>query len=154
MAPEADEALPPGDQRQTEPGDVSENQPGAAADWQLVQEEHPPRSLDGALEHVDGGGASVDIRAEHVSGQIIGQLFEAVQRHSGAPLSQEWVDNELKDYGADVGNEDQLRRKLQDNRVLVRSLTIPAAGGGPRPCALSAVSDTGRLSAGSAGSPG
>lgn len=118
VAPEADEALPPGDQRQPEPGNVSENQPGAAAGWQFVQEEHPPSSLDSAPEHVVGGGASVDIRAEHVSGQIIGQLFEAVQRHSGAPLSQEWVDNELKDY-VPIGNEEQLRRKLQDNRVLV-----------------------------------
>lgn len=127
LAREADEVLPPGDQRQPEPADVSENQPGAAVGRQLVQEEHPPRSLDGVLEHVASGGASVDIRAEHVSGQIIGQLFEAVQRHSGAPLSQEWVDNELKDY-VTIGNEDQLRRKLQDDRVLVLFADHPGSG--------------------------
>jgi hypothetical protein len=117
-APEANEALPPGDQHQPEPGDVSENQLDAAVGWQLAQEEHSPRPVAGVIEQVASRGASVDIRAKHVSGQIIGQLFEAVQRHSGAPLSQEWVDNELKDY-VPIGNEDQLRRKLQDNRVLV-----------------------------------
>ena len=118
MAPETDEALPQGDQRQLEPRDVSENQPDTAVGRPFIEEEHPPHSLASAQEHVVGGGASVDIRAGHVSGQIIGQLFEAVQRHSGAPLSKEWVDNELKDY-VPIGNEDQLKRKLQDNRVLV-----------------------------------
>ena len=127
MAPEADEALPPGDQRQPEPGDVSENQPGAAVGRPFLQEEHPPYSLASTREHFVGGGALVDIRAGDVSGQIIGQLFEAVQRHSGAPLTKEWVDNELKDY-VPIGNEDQLKRKLQDNRVLVLFADHPGSG--------------------------
>jgi hypothetical protein len=127
MPSEADEALPPGDQRPPERGDVSESQPGAAADRQLVEEEPSPSSFASAREHVVGGGASVDIQAKYVSGQIIGQLFEAVQRHSGAPLTKEWVDNELKDY-VPIGNEDQLKKRLQDNLVLVLFADHPGSG--------------------------
>jgi hypothetical protein len=122
------EVLPPGDQYQPKRGDVSEDQPGAAAGLQFVEEEHPLSSPVGAREHVAGGGASVEIWAGHVSGgQVIGQLFEAVRRHSGAPLKKEWVDSELIDY-VPIGNEDQLNKKLQDNLVLVLFADNPGSG--------------------------
>jgi hypothetical protein len=127
MASGANEALPMGDQHQPESGDFSENQWDPDADKQFVREEHPPVSLADTQEHLVGRDTFIDIRAGQNNGQIIGQLFEEVQRHSGAPLTREWVDNELKDY-LPIGNEGELRRRLQENLVLVLFADHPGSG--------------------------
>ncbi|MDP9612842.1 hypothetical protein [Streptomyces demainii] len=49
---------------------------------------------------------------------MIGQLFEAVQRHSGAPLPPKWVEQELTDY-LPIENEAQIAQLLEDNRAVV-----------------------------------
>ncbi|MEU3620409.1 hypothetical protein ABZ725_50340 [Streptomyces sp. NPDC006872] len=69
--------------------------------------------------------ASVHADTNH--GTLIGQLFEAVQRHSGAPLPDAWVQRELANY-LPVGNEKDLAALLEEHRVLV--LTADHLGSG------------------------
>jgi hypothetical protein len=81
-------------------------------------EEEPSGS---AAEHLQmsAGSSYFDMRVgRNDGGRVIGQWFEAVQRHSGAELPREWVENELKDY-MPIGNETELLNLLRDNRVLV-----------------------------------
>lgn len=84
------------------------------------------------------GSPSVDIRVGHNHGDIIGQWFEAVQRHSGAPLRKEWIARELKDY-VPFGNEGEAIEKLRENRVLV--LFSDRSGSGRWTAALHLLSD-------------
>ncbi|WP_330288705.1 hypothetical protein [Streptomyces sp. NBC_00576] len=60
----------------------------------------------------------VGVHAGINHGLLVGQWFEAVQRHSGAPLPIEWVDQQLADY-LPIGNEDEAAKLLRDNQVLV-----------------------------------
>lgn len=73
------------------------------------------------------GNTTIDIRAEDNKGQMIGQLIQAVQRHSGAPLDKEWIEQQLKDY-LPLRNQDQAIELLTANRVLVLSADKPGSG--------------------------
>ncbi|WP_138906071.1 hypothetical protein [Streptomyces chryseus] len=64
------------------------------------------------------GGAYAGVHADTNHGTMIGQWFEAVQLHSGAPLPGERVMRELADYSA-IGNEEQAASLLKANQVLV-----------------------------------
>lgn len=76
-------------------------------------------------ENRDTRGISVEIKTGINKGQVVGQWFEAVQRHSGAPLPKEWVAEQLKEY-VPAKNEAQLSNILRVNRVIV----IPAKHAG------------------------
>jgi hypothetical protein len=78
-------------------------------------------------------GIHIDIRAGRNDGLIIGQLIEAVQRHSGAELRRDWIASELRDY-VPYGNEAETGRLLRDNHVLV--LYADHAGSGRWTAAL------------------
>lgn len=78
-------------------------------------------------------GVTVDIRTRVNRGQIVGQWFDAVQRHSGAPLPREWVEEQLKDY-VPANNEFQLADLLCKNHVLV--ITAKNSGSGRWTAAL------------------
>ncbi|MBV2151274.1 hypothetical protein [Kitasatospora sp. SUK 42] len=65
-----------------------------------------------------GDAPQVGLHAGVNHGQMIGQLFEAVQRHSGAPLSAEYIERQLQGY-LPIGNESDAQRILQENQVLV-----------------------------------
>lgn len=79
----------------------------------------PPSAADSSDEApASPGGAYADVHADTNHGTMIGQFFEAVERLSGAPLPPQWVDQELADY-VSVKNEEELARRLQDDRVVV-----------------------------------
>ncbi|QBJ91007.1 hypothetical protein D0Z67_12300 [Streptomyces seoulensis] len=63
-------------------------------------------------------GATASVHAQTNHGTMIGQWFEAVQRHSGAPLPPESVERDLSDY-LPVENEAELSVLLEENRALV-----------------------------------
>ncbi|MFF5802527.1 hypothetical protein [Streptomyces sp. NPDC012746] len=63
-------------------------------------------------------GPYASVHSDSNYGTMIGQLFEAVQRHSGAPLPPESVSRELADY-LPIGNEAEVAQVLKDNRVAV-----------------------------------
>ncbi|OKI98965.1 hypothetical protein AMK18_23815 [Streptomyces sp. CB01249] len=63
-------------------------------------------------------GAYASVHADTNHGTQIGQWFEAVQRHSGAPLPPETVERDLADY-VSIENEVELSRLLEHNRTLV-----------------------------------
>jgi hypothetical protein len=81
-------------------------------------EDRPVPGLVAEHEQVVAAATRVDIRVNKNDGQVIGQLYEAVQRHSGAELPKEYIENELKNY-VEVGSEAELTSLLQTNRVLV-----------------------------------
>jgi hypothetical protein len=87
--------------------------------------------------HGTHGGVNVDIKTRVNRGQIVGQWFDAVQRHSGAPLPREWVEEQLKDY-VPVKNEYQLAELLCKNHVLV--ITANNSGSGRWTAALKLLS--------------
>jgi len=75
----------------------------------------------------DNGGLLVDVHADTNYGQLVGQLFEAVQRHSGAPLPPAWIHRELATY-LPLKNEDKAAALLASNRVLVLVADQPGSG--------------------------
>ncbi|MFE2506275.1 hypothetical protein [Streptomyces rubiginosohelvolus] len=72
-------------------------------------------------------GAYASVHADTNHGTQIGQWFEAVQRHSGAPLPPETVKRDLADY-VPIKNEAELSRLLEDNRTLVLFADYPGSG--------------------------
>jgi hypothetical protein len=91
------------------------------------EEQPSPGSYAERLK-MSSGGSHLDIRVgRNEGGRIIGQWFEALQRHSGAAFSEEWVENELKNY-IPIGNEAKLLEGLRDNRVLVIYASQPGSG--------------------------
>ncbi|MEU8975630.1 hypothetical protein AB0D11_41620 [Streptomyces monashensis] len=81
----------------------------------------PPATAAGdarAPATAGASSASAHVHADSNYGTMIGQLFEAVQRHSGAPLSLQWVQHELENY-VPVKNETELAELLNRNRVVV-----------------------------------
>jgi hypothetical protein len=75
----------------------------------------------------DDGQPAVNVRAQFNYGTMIGQLFEAVQRHSGAPLPRAWMAQELATY-LPFGNQTQAAAMLQAHRVLVLTADRPGSG--------------------------
>lgn len=73
---------------------------------------------------------------------MIGQLFEAVQRHSGAPLSAEYIERQLQGY-LPIGNESDAQRILQKNQALV--LFADRAGSGRWTAALQLLAEHQKL---------
>ncbi|MER6389745.1 hypothetical protein ABT236_14855 [Streptomyces sp. NPDC001523] len=88
----------------------------SATDATPIQAEVEADPVPSAAALRSGPYASVHSDANH--GTMIGQLFEAVQRHSGAPLRAESVARELADY-LPIGNEGEVAQVLKDNRVAV-----------------------------------
>jgi hypothetical protein len=136
--PEADEKSQPDDNRPPESGSTVADRQVAEVAGQPVEEEYPPVSPADGREDGPTGVARIDIRARYNRGQIIGQWFDAVQRHSGAPLSKRWVEDELKDY-VPFGNEALAGELLDENHVLV--LVADNAGSGRWTAALRLLSD-------------
>lgn len=126
-APKADGASQPDDNRPPESGAAVGDRQVAEAAGQPVKEEHPPASPVDGREDGAAGGIRIDIRAGDNRGQIIAQWFDAVQRHSGAPLSRRWVEEELRDY-VPFGNEVRAGELLDANRVLVLVADNPGSG--------------------------
>ncbi len=60
----------------------------------------------------------VEVHADHNDGTLVGQWFEAVQRHSGAELASPWVDEQLSDY-VPIEGEAETVEFLRKNKVLV-----------------------------------
>jgi hypothetical protein len=124
----AEVAVPPthvSDLPATEDSEESKPQSDETADQERLPmpgdqlEEQPPSGSAAGHLQTSARGSYFDIRVgRNDGGRVIGQLFEAVQRHSGAELSKEWVENELKNY-MPIGNETELLNLLRDNRVLV-----------------------------------
>jgi hypothetical protein len=111
---------------QSDLGHAGDGQPPPAADGRPSdQDEQPPPSLVQAQEHAPAG-TRIDIRVGRGDGLIVGQWFEAVERHSGADLTP-WVVPELKDY-VPIGNETELCALLRDNHVLVLHADQPGSG--------------------------
>ncbi|NML54807.1 hypothetical protein HHL19_18605 [Streptomyces sp. R302] len=72
-------------------------------------------------------GPYASVHADTNHGTQIGQWFEAVQRHSGAPLPPKTVERDLEDY-VPVENEPELSKLLEDNRALVLFADHPGSG--------------------------
>ncbi|GAB3113366.1 hypothetical protein GCM10027160_17140 [Streptomyces calidiresistens] len=72
-------------------------------------------------------GAYASVHADTNHGTQIGQWFEAVQRHSGAPLPPEAVGRDLANY-VSVENEVELSQLLEKNRTLVLLADHPGSG--------------------------
>jgi hypothetical protein len=89
-----------------------------------------------------GDAPQVGLHAGVNHGQMIGQLFEAVQRHSGAPLSAEYIERQLQGY-LPIGNESDAQRILQKNQALV--LFADRAGSGRWMAALQLLAEHQKL---------
>jgi hypothetical protein len=112
----------------TETDRESQHQFDVASDQALEHEfEQSFTPAAAGNEQVVAAGAYVDIKVDQNEGQVIGQWYEAVQRHSGAELPRKWVEGELKNY-VKVGNEEELAGLLESNRVLVLQAEAPGAG--------------------------
>ncbi len=109
-----------------QPDEATQGRPSSVTDDQDGIEQ-PPTGSSYAEEHLTAGTANIALRAGHNSGQMIGQLFEAVQRHSGAELQRKWVNDELRNYAA-IGNESELASRLHQNHVLVLPADHPGSG--------------------------
>ncbi|MET9834784.1 hypothetical protein ABZ078_37145 [Streptomyces sp. NPDC006385] len=104
----------------------SANTQPEAVDEPAVEARHPAATATVPSTTADGPagspavptGAHVDVHADTNHGTMIGQLFEAVERLSGASLPPQWVDQELADY-LPVTNEAKLTRRMQDEHVIV-----------------------------------
>lgn len=97
----------------------SEHQIDDARDTPDQSEQQQSSDPASEYNHVVAAGSYVDIRvAKNEGGRVIGQWYEAVQRHSGAKLPKEYVEGELRNYVA-VGSEKELSDLLRNNRVLV-----------------------------------
>ncbi|ASQ96488.1 hypothetical protein [Streptomyces sp. 11-1-2] len=91
-----------------------------------------------AAEHSAGtpaqrGAPQVDVHADTNQGLMVGQWFESVQRHSGAPLPAKWVDQQLANY-LPIDNEKEADERLKRDRVLV--LVADGLGSGRLTAAL------------------
>jgi len=72
-------------------------------------------------------GPQVALRALINRGTMIGQLIEAVQRHSGAPIPPRWIALALKNY-LDFENQADAEKLLLERRVLVLVADRPGSG--------------------------
>ncbi|MCZ0975591.1 hypothetical protein O1L55_38880 [Streptomyces albulus] len=113
-------------------GDVkgSAKEPEADAELGAAAEGETAPSVDrtpapASADRPSGAYASVHADTNH--GTQIGQWFEAVQRHSGAPLPSDAVERDLADY-VSVENEVELSQLLEDNRTLVLFADHPGSG--------------------------
>ncbi|MEV6821470.1 hypothetical protein AB0M72_22230 [Nocardiopsis dassonvillei] len=100
--------------------------PGEPAPQSLLEEDNAPDLAD-EQRHDTDSKIKIDLRAQSNSGLMIGQLFEAVQRHSGAPMSRDWVEQQTAGY-LSIGNGKKAAALLEDNRVLVLVADQPGSG--------------------------